>query len=218
MLERTYNNTVLALGIPDRIRRLPISAAGWPVPWFVAQVDGEWDFRVVGPGKISEAVKRHLCWVCGEKMGVHKAFPIGPMCAINRTISEPPSHLSCAEYSVRVCPFLANPRTRRNEKDVPAEAKEAAGIAIKRNPGVICIWVTRSYNVVRVGDGLLFRLGPPEATSWWCEGRQASRHEVQLSIDGGLPLLRKVAEDEGPEAVREFERYVDRVAPLLPKD
>ena len=38
-------------------------------------------------------------------MGVHKAFVIGPMCAVNRVIApEPPSHRDCGTFSARVLP------------------------------------------------------------------------------------------------------------------
>src|SRR5258708_39459955 len=104
------NQSLWSLAIPQRMARLPISPTGFPVPWFVAWVDGVPDFRVIGPDKIVQAVKRNLCWLCGQPKGIHHAFVIGPMCAINRTISEPSSHLECAQFAAVACPFLANPR------------------------------------------------------------------------------------------------------------
>ena len=56
------------------------------------------------------AFKRGLCWVCGEPLGVHKVYAIGPMCVINRTTSEPASHRDCAEFAVKACPFLLEGR------------------------------------------------------------------------------------------------------------
>ncbi|UQR65088.1 hypothetical protein LRP30_07480 [Bradyrhizobium sp. C-145] len=160
------------------------------------------------------AVKRSLCWVCGQPLGQYKAFPIGPMCAVNRAIAEPPSHLECAEYAVRACPFLTNPRMRRNEKNMPAGRQEPVGMMIKRNPGVICIWVTKEFRVMRDGNGALFRVGDPTSVTWWAEGRRATRAEVDHSIEG-LPLLRSEAEKDGPEALAMLDRYIARAQRLL---
>ena len=156
-----YNRSVDTKTMPDRIRRLPISPTGYPVPWFVAWFDkdgkpgedgqGTPDFRVVHPKKIVTAVGRKLCWVCGTPLGIFKCFVIGPMCAVNRVISEPPSHRECAVWSARAsCPFLSKPNMVRNDKGMyDADGKfifqEAAGLALKRNPGAVCVWVTKSF-------------------------------------------------------------------------
>jgi hypothetical protein len=138
------------------------------------------------------------------------------MCAVNRVISEPPSHFGCAEFSAKACPFLSRPRMRRNEKDLP-EGKEPAGIGLKRNPGVVCLWVTSAYTTFNVHagqPGILFKIGEPERTFWFAEGRPATREEVMLSINSGLPLLR--ADEEGPKAVAELERMYIKAMELIP--
>ncbi|WP_035692795.1 hypothetical protein [Bradyrhizobium elkanii] len=210
-METRLNQAIWSLPTPDRIKRLPVSATGYYVPWFVAWIDREPDFRVIGPGKLAQAVNRKLCWICGQPLGVYKAFPIGPMCAINRNISEPPSHWECAEYAVQACPFLANPRMRRNEKDLPSDHREPAGTMIRRNPGAIGIWVTKQYSAVRCGDGVLFRLGDPERVVWYRERRKATRAEVEESIETGLPELLKRGEisvDELAGLRRKAEQYL----------
>lgn len=212
------NNTIAGTWMPPRIKRLPISPSGFPVPWFVAWQDGVPDFRVIGPGKIAAAHNKKLCWVCGEPRGVHLCFPIGPMCSINRTIAEPPSHYDCARFSAMACPFLSKPRMRRNEKDLPTDHKLPAGEMIKRNPGVTCLWITRSYKPFRVGNGVLFRIGEPERVEWWAEGRPATRDEVLASIDSGYPLLMEIAAKEGPDAIKALGEYRDRAMPLLPAE
>ena len=110
------NERMRAVSMPPRIRRLPVSPAGFPVPWFIqwfdggkpcAPGDGVPDFRVFDAGKLRLAIKARRCWVCGGQLGVHLAFVIGPMCSINRVISEPPSHRECAVFSATACPFLS---------------------------------------------------------------------------------------------------------------
>lgn len=189
--------------MPIRIRMLPRSEAGYPIPWFVATIDGKPDFRVIERGRIEYALRNPVCWVCGGPRSalLPAAFVIGPMCAVNRISAEPPSHLECATYSATHCPFLTIPKMVRREKGVPGEAKVPAGVSIRRNPGVALVWLTRRWRVVRAGDGYLFDVGEPLETGWYAEGRAASRDEVLASIESGLPLLRDMAVDEGPEAL-----------------
>jgi hypothetical protein len=188
--------------IPERIAQLPLDDAGRPVPWFVAWVEGKPDFRIVGPGKREEAYAKRKCWVCGQQLGRYLVFVIGPMCALNRISSEPPSHKDCAIFAARACPFLTTPRMHRRIRDLPEEASKADGIPIDRNPGVTLLWVTKSYWPVsdQMG-GFLFRLGPPEQTLWFREGRPASREEILESIEGGLVTVRAIAEQEGVVAL-----------------
>ena len=211
-----YNSSILSIPMPDRIKRLPVSPKGFPVPWFVAWINGEPNFRVIGPGKIAEAWKRKRCWVCGEVLGVNLAMTLGPMCAINRTISEPPAHRECAVYSCIACPFLSNPRMRRNERGIPDEAVEPAGIGIKRNPGAMAIWITREVKPFRVSNGVLFTFGDPSEVLWFANGRTATRAEVDASISSGLPLLFAEAEKQGDVAVAALRACIARAEKYLP--
>lgn len=203
--------------LPSRLQARPLDHRGYPVPWFVAWIDGKPDFRVMDGAKLPIAVKQRKCWICGEPLGRFMTFLIGPMCAINRTISEPPSHHECVTWSAIVCPFLTLPKAGRRENNLPEGACEAAGVGLKRNPGVVCVWTTRSYKPFSDGKGgVLFRLGDPEEIEWYAEGRTATRAEILASIESGLPLLREVAEQEGPEAVFALGQYVARGMQLLP--
>lgn len=208
--------------LPPRLQRLPVDARGYPVPWFVAWEPGPGgidvpDFRAIDGRKLAEALKRKRCWVCGEPLGQWLAFPIGPMCSITRTISEPPSHRDCAEWSIRHCPFLANPDMGRRETDLPAHFEEAAGHGLKRNPGVMCLWITRSYEVWKDPAGKpLITVGAPMSVSWWREGRAATRDEVEASVSDGFPALLAMAKAQGPFAVEELGRQADRARALFP--
>lgn len=225
-----YNKSVDVLSMPDRIRRLPVSPTGYPVPWFVEWFkdgkpgptgEGEPDFRVIDPRKMAKAVNSHSCWVCGTPMGTFKAFTIGPMCAINRVISEPPSHRDCAIYSARVCPFLSRPKMVRNEKGLTDEDgkpkfMEPAGVALKRNPGAVCVWITKTFRVMRESDGVLFNIGDPLEVIWFAEGKRASRDQVMASIDSGYPLLLDMAQREGARAIAALNQQRDRAMLLVP--
>lgn len=183
--------------LPARIARLPIHR-GYPVPWFVAWIDGEPDFRVIGENKIPNAHNHRMCWICGELLGSFLAFTVGPMCAVNRISSEPPSHRECAEFAAIACPFLTRPHMVRREAGMPDGVKDAAGFGLKRNPGVAMVWVTKSYTVKRVDNGVLFVMGDPRSVECYAEGRKATPEEISRSVDTGIPLLMEGIEEEEP--------------------
>jgi hypothetical protein len=201
--------------IPERIRALPVDVRGYPVPWFVHWDNWAPDFRVIGPGKIRDAVLFRRCWTCGESLGKFKTFVIGPMCAINRTSAEPPSHLDCARYAATHCPFLTRPHMKRNEHKLP-EVQEMAGIGLKRNPGVVLLLVTKSFTLFNAPGGVLFKIGDPEKLEWYTEGRPATREEILHSIDTGLPILEEAAASDGPEALKELEVQHQQALKLVP--
>jgi hypothetical protein len=211
------NKAIADIAIPARMARLPINERGFPVPWFVAQIDGKWDFRVIGPNKIADAYNKKLCWLCGQRLGQYLAFVIGPMCSINRVSSEPPSHRDCAEYAVKACPFLSQPNMRRNEKGMP-EGGTMAGVGIMHNPGATLIWITKSFRPFKAGDGILFEIGPPLETLWFTEGRTASRDEIDAAFEKGLPKLRHEADRDGPAGNIELEKRYKEALKLLPAE
>jgi ferredoxin len=190
------------------------------VPWFVDKVDGEYDFRIMDGEKLRRAVKLKLCWVCGDALGRHKAFVIGPMCGVNRTNGEPPSHVECAQFAARHCPFLSRPHMKRREDDLTREnAGNCAGIGLTRNPGACGVWVVKDYALFPDGKGrFLFNIGIPERVEWYAEGRAATRAEVLASIQSGEPLLREQCEKEATpqRQIEAHEHLTELIAQLLP--
>lgn len=197
--------------LPPKMSSLPIDERGYPVPYFVAWVDGKPDHRIADATKMPKAVKLGLCWLCGQKLGRFKSFCIGPMCSITRTISEPPSHLECVRYAAQACPFMTRPRAKRRESNLPGDIIYPAGEGLKRNPGVVCVWTTLKSTPHTVDGQLLFSIGDAEHTEWYAEGRPATRAEVDESINSGLHLLRGPADaqdavEPGAGAVAELQR------------
>lgn len=199
--------TVTLPAPPPRVARLPRNRVGYPVPWFVARVDGEPDFRVIGEGKLRGAITFRCCWICGGALvnrtlgpaATQYAYVIGPMCAVNRTSAEPPAHRDCAIYAATACPFLTTPGMRRRDSNLPQGATEPDGVMIRRNPGVAAVWVTNDWRMIP--GHRLFHTGDPAEVLWFAEGRPATRAEVFSSIESGLPLLVAEAEqDDDPEA------------------
>ena len=205
--------------LPAKMRQLPIDARGFPVPWFVAWIDGEPHFPIADGYKLHVAVRDRRCWVCGGELGRVMAFVIGPMCAVNRVSSEPPSHPECARFSARNCPFLTKPNMKRvGEHLHPHGVEELGGTMIKRNPGVTLVWLTMRYYPWEAGeDKVLFDIGAPHSVEWYAHGRAATRDEVLASIDSGLPLLEAAAaSDPQPTAIEDLRRMHTAALGLVP--
>jgi hypothetical protein len=174
--------------LPARLARLPVDARGYPIPF-----------------------------VCGEVLGRWLAFTIGPMCSITRTAPEPPTHRECAEWSARNCPFLSRPGMVRRDEGLPDQTVQPAGVMITRNPGVVAVWSTRSFQRFPDPDGRpLIRIGEPEGVTWWCQGRPATRDEVEDSVASGIPILLEMARSEGPAAIDSLNRQYERARCLFP--
>jgi len=223
MEERKYRSDLPE--VPERLRSRPI-VRGYPVPWFVDDLDkhggGEPDFRIADGRKLIKALEQNLCWVCGEKLGVTKCFTIGPMCAIQRVNSEPPSHKECAVFSAIACPFLNQREKDYRDGGKVDELKDQfvgeTGCLIKRQPGAVGVWVTKKFKLVKQpnGTGFLFSLGKPDEVLWFAHGRPAPRAEVAASIESGLPLLQENVDKQGWVEQRKFEEQLKAVYALLP--
>jgi hypothetical protein len=188
----------------------------------VAWVDGVPDFRVADARRTVQAAKFDLCYICGQPRGRFSTFPVGPMCTVNRTSPEPPSHKECAIYSAKVCPFLSNPEMRRGPRELPpgVSRDNGAGCAILRNPGVTAIWTTRKFSIFPDHRGRrLFNIGEPEEVIWLARGRAATRAEVLASFESGVPILRATAEEhDGPEGLAELDRRHQAALAFIPAE
>lgn len=194
--------------MPPTMRRLPRDEVGRPIPFFAAIVDGKHDFRFMDGKKLVEAVVKQLCWVCGQRLHRRNrmedvprgTFVAGPMCLINRTSAEPPSHAACAEWSAKACPFLTKPLKNRRSTDMPEDVTSPAGISIERNPGVTALIDSEVWQFYRVGanqaganDGVLCSFSRVTSVRWMSGGKNATNSEVLESIETGIGQLIEMA-------------------------
>jgi hypothetical protein len=99
--------------------------------------------------------------------------------------AEPPSHRDCAEFAVWARSFLIqrDPGLQLSGGrtiGLPEDMTKAPELGLQHNPGVIMLWITKTYRPWQV---------PEEAI------RDAAAIEV------GLPHLRREAAGQGPRAV-----------------
>lgn len=162
--------------VPLRMFNLPRDARGAPIPWFAGRdADGHLRVTLLDLAKWRDAVENRRCWMCGAPLGRSYTFVLGPVQAITRTVSEPPSHPGCAEYAVRACPFLSNPARGRNDG-----VANQSGAPV--NPGVFALWRTLSFELGDRRRTLV--VGDPLRVAWWTRGRPATEAEVEASQAG----------------------------------
>jgi hypothetical protein len=197
--------------MPERIRALPRDPRGYPIPFFVQWFDGRPDFRVMSPERYQAAVTRNCCWTCGQKLGRNLAFVGGPLVAAQQASAEPSSHLECAIFAAKACPFLAFPKAKRREAAMPKEVANLPGIQIAENPGVTAVYVTRSAQLM----DQMFRLGAPERVYWFHAGREATVDEVVAARNQAIERFLNEA-GRTVQAIRHADILSKRLASLLP--
>jgi hypothetical protein len=78
--------------------------------------------------------------------------------------------------------------------------------------------VTRGYKPFKANGGVLFRVGDPQRVEFYAEGRKATHDEIMASIDSGMPILREMAERDGPDAVVELDQMYVKAMELVPRE
>lgn len=195
---------------PAHMANRPIHR-GYPVPFFVAWIDGVPDFRVADTARFEECRRFERCWLCGKPLGAHRVFVIGPMCTVNRVSSEPPSHRSCAEYAATVCPHIVNPEAKRRAKTLPAKHRPPAGQMVRDNPGVVAVWESKTYQFFKASGGMLIDIGAPVQVDWWSRGRRADRATVMPAFEASVNRLKTLT----TEHYDKHEDAEERIAAFL---
>jgi hypothetical protein len=210
--------------LPPRIRSLP-TQNGYPVPWFVPKVNGVYDFRLVDGVKLIPTIKKELCYICGQKMGAHRAFIMGPMSVINRVVPEPPSHRDCAQWSLQVCPYLAYKQESGRDGKPIGSNPSPSGFGINSHPKTYCLWITKSYQIQKIQPdparniqgGLLFHVGDSTETVWYRESRLATRAEVLADLKTAYEYLRLMVPASNDQEINRIAKRYEAAKTLLPE-
>lgn len=106
--------------LPQTMRTLPRDARGYPIPFIVMRdKTGTPMFTINDARRTADCRAKHLCAVCGKKLLRHPIsqryemwFVGGSRCFLHEhgAFLDPPVHMACAEYALRVCPFLTASR------------------------------------------------------------------------------------------------------------
>jgi hypothetical protein len=124
----------LAAPLPRLLRTRPRDKRGYPIP-FVVLIDraGLPQFTINDARKVEQCRRKHLCGLCGKRMDDGFWFVGGARCFTHPhgAFVDPPNHYECAEYALRVCPFLAAPNYgKRIDLGKMTEASYGTSMAI----------------------------------------------------------------------------------------
>lgn len=191
--------------LPEKMKGLPISGQGYPIPWFTPWRDGKPDLKIASIHKLIRAFRESRCWVSGVRyqLGQELAFIGGPMLVVNGISSEPPSYLECAQFAVQACPFLSKPQAKR-AASYGEGTENPPGEFIARNPGIACVVVSNDWNPTRYGSGILFKVNDIRRVEWWIEGRLATTSEARERLHASVENAVREVGDKDRAGFQEF--------------
>lgn len=151
----------MEIPIPQFLNHLKLDHRGYPIPFFVAYVNGKPDFRMLCERKQHMCVDRKLCSICGKKLHEFYYFITGPMGLQSCTHSDPPMHKYCAEYSIDTCPHLHFQRAQVNDRgDVYKEIDAKNYARVKEKPNTLFLIKADKFKLLNMpgyGHVLQFR-------------------------------------------------------------
>jgi hypothetical protein len=160
--------------LPEMPRRLRQRAKhnGYPVPYSVMWVDGVPDFRVTDGERWLSCVRGRRCAMCGVGLDKGAWFVGGPLCEVNRVFLDPAMHLDCAEFALRVCPFLAAPRSHFSdlERRPAPDAATPSTIVSPERPDRFMLGLAAGYQLIRVNNQPAIYATPWHQVQWWRHG------------------------------------------------
>lgn len=110
--------------VPERMAHLPRDERGYPVPFVVYRDKaGTPHFTINDANRTDAVIRADRCPICNQTLFRGRWFVGGPASAFHPdgAYLDPPMHYECAEYALRVCPYLAAPRyaKRIDSRTVP---------------------------------------------------------------------------------------------------
>jgi hypothetical protein len=185
----------LRITIPKRMRTLPCDERGYPVP-FIVMTDkaGNPQFTINDHAKVRSCVNRKLCSICGKRHDALMWFVGGSRCFLHEhgAFIDPPLHLECAEYALRVCPFLAAPRysKRVDDRKLKAENKPDDMALVRVDymnplqPEIFGLGAANDLRVVTRGPGdFILVVDDWHYVEWWKAGQMVNAPDRQVPED-----------------------------------
>jgi hypothetical protein len=195
--------------IPPRMKRLPRDRRGYPIPAGVYRDDkGEPHFAINDELLRQRIVARDLCSICGQELNKVRWFVGGPLSAFsaNGLYIDPPMHHECADYSLRVCPYLAAPNygkrvdLRTLERTAPEELNRVFvdPSMLPERPDLFVAISSAGQENVRHGTPVVIYIKPVRPSrrvEYWRNGVLLPSHEGERCVANTLskPIPEKQA-------------------------
>lgn len=182
----------LALPLPKRLRTRPRDSRGYPIP-FIVLIDksGQPQFTINDTRSVSQCITKKLCSICGKRFENGVWFVGGSRCFMHQhgAFLDPPMHNECAEYALRVCPFLAAPRYsgRLDDRKLKPENTPDNMVLVRQDhmlpaqPERFGLGCAATYKVLHPTPGeTIFTVDRWEYVEWW-------RNGVMVNAPDALP-------------------------------
>ena len=173
---------MLTVPIPERMKHLELDPRGYPIPVMVWRDNtGIPYFTINDTNTRFKIIRQELCSICGTKLFRGRWFVGGPLSAFhpNGAYNDPPMHLECAEYALKVCPYLAAPSyaKRIDTKKVKSENISSTTMFIDptmmpNRPEIFVAVHARGHKVGPFPDLILKPLRPYIDVRFWRQGVQ----------------------------------------------
>lgn len=149
-------------GLPVVVAARPFDARrGLPIPFMTMTVDeatGEitgHDFALVDQHMVLRCATDRLCGICGNPLPYWFAFLGGPLSASARTYTTPPACVPCAEWALRLCPYLSIERHRRvSDNRLGDDVNEPEGY-VDEKPTEFVMGITRDHTA-QMHQGIIY--------------------------------------------------------------
>lgn len=171
--------------LPARLAARPFDARRkLPIPYVSEQDDGSVNFSVLNGARVLECAREGLCSACGQPHEYRIAFVGGPGGFRMRRYTDAPMHIECAQWSLRLCPYLAVERHRRRGL---TETTAAPGFTDMEKSEPVILAVTRRYRLRLVWEpgqlpAVEFRPAP------WTAATRYEYRDGHLTEVGAEPL------------------------------
>lgn len=190
----------LTVELPRRMRTLARDPRGYPIP-FIVLIDksGQPQFTINDHSRTEECRRKRLCSICGKRFDRNPVtfreefwFVGGSRCFLHEhgAFLDPPVHYECAEYALRVCPFLAARRYSNRIDDRKLNpANMPANMALIREKGMqpalperFGLGMTTGYEFRETQPNFgLYIADPWQYVEWWRAGEPINAPETGVS-------------------------------------
>jgi len=122
-----------AIPIPQRMAHLKRDPRGYPIPAMVLIDDGGRPHFQINDERIRQRlIAQDRCVICGGRLFRGRWFIGGALSAFSERglYIDPPTHAECAEFALKVCPYLAAPHYGRELAARTMKGRTAEGVAV----------------------------------------------------------------------------------------
>lgn len=179
--------------VPKRMRTLERDHRGYPVPFIVLRDNhGKPRFAINDHLLVGACLSKKLCSICGKRLDADIWFVGGSRAFLHNdgVFIDPPLHYECAEYSLRVCPFLAAPAYSKSvitiskvdniREDLRLKQVEYSGPS---QPERFALGCTHAYRRIKSQSApVVLAIDHWDYLEWWRNGERCEAPDAVLVL------------------------------------